>query len=257
MRRLLVVLIIFGMFLTISPLTEVDAADSMVLSKPPVLRKNVAAMPLIRNAGSGEQQRINQSLKKIDATMLATLAECDKDYSNFARMTDNQHAERSRRGDWTRTVAVTMAGPRYLSYLITDSNFCGGAHPNFSESALVFDLQTGSPVNWIAQLEGRESKLQPAADWNSIPAQQVVDSSLQAFYAEHLSDDGCRTIVREDDDLSLLIWPDAKLRKLVLGSNLRHVIEACAEHVMISAEQARQLGFSETFLQTIEVMNKP
>jgi hypothetical protein len=245
------------MFLTIFILTvvQVDAADSIVLSKPPVLRKNVAAMPLIRNPESEEHQRINLSLKKIDATMLSTLAECDRDYSNFAQMTDNQHAEQSHRGDWTRKVAVTMAGPRYLSYLIKDSNFCGGAHPNFSESALVFDLKTGSPVNWTAVL-GRESKLQPADDWISIPAQQVVNKSLKAFYAEHLSDDECRKIVSEDDDLSLLIWPDAKLRKLVLGSNLRHVVEACAEHVTLSAEEARQLGFSDTFLQTIEVMSK-
>ena len=57
----------------------------------------------------------------------------------------------------------------------------------------------------------------------------------------------------EDDYVSLLIWPDEKLRKLVLGASLQHVIEACAEHVVLSADEARQLGFSDAFLQSIEM----
>lgn len=232
------------------------STDSITLSRPPALRKNVAAMPLIRNPKSAEEQRINQDLSRIDVSMRSALVECDKDYSEHAKALKIKSSRQWKQNNWTRSVEVTTAGPHYLSYLITDSNLCGGAHENFSESALVYDLETGLAVNWIALLPAGESKLQPEESSNNIPAQEIAGKSLQAFYAGRLKDEDCRKIVGEDDNFSLLIWPDAKLHKLVFGTNLRHVIEACAEHVVLSADEARQLGFSDTLLQSIEMSGK-
>jgi hypothetical protein len=242
--------------LTSSVNAQVVSKGSLQLTKPRALRQKVAAMPLILNPKSAEQRRINDVLRKIDVSMRSALAECDKDYSDLTQQRGQKNPGQPTRGDWTRTITVTMAGPIYLSYLIADLNYCGGAHPSFSESALVYDLRTGLPVDWTAQLPAGEAKLNPEHDWNSIPAQQISDKSMQTYYAGHLTDKVCQKIVREDDDFSLLVWPDAKRGMLTLGTNLPHVDEACAEHVSITDEETRRLGFSDTFLQTIEVTTK-
>ncbi len=213
-------------------------------------------MPLILNPKSVERRRINDGLRKIDASMRSALAECDKDYFDLAQQRGEKNPGSPTRGDWTRTVTVTMAGPTYLSYLIVDLNYCGGVHPNFSESALVYDLRTGLPVDWTSQLPAGEANLNPEHDWNSIPAQQISDKAMQTYYADHLTDKECQKIVREDEDFSLLVWLDAKRGMLTLGTNLPHVDEACAEHVSITVEEARGLGFSDTFLREIEVTKK-
>ena len=45
-----------------------------------------------------------------------------------------------------------MAGPRFLSLVISDSAFCGGIHPNFQTVAFTFDLATGKTVDWVKLL---------------------------------------------------------------------------------------------------------
>jgi hypothetical protein len=197
------------------------------------LRKKVAAVPLIRNPKSPEERRINDDLRKVNAEMRTALSECDKSFSDFREAMDAGDPNPAKQGDWSRVVTVTMAGPGYLSYLIADSSFCGGAHPDFGETALVYDFKTGLRVDWI---------LSEPAD----------PKAIQTYYSKRLRDKGCRKIVEEDNGVSLLVWPDARLGGLVLGANLRHVIEACAEHVPVDKEDARRLGFSDALLHGVE-----
>ena len=57
-----------------------------------------------------------------------------------------------KRADWSRKVSVTMQGPRYVSFVASDDYYCGGAYPDTSTVALVFDLNTGGSVDWTKLL---------------------------------------------------------------------------------------------------------
>ena len=243
---------------------EQSADNSVRLVRQPALRKDVAAVPLIANPKDAAQRKINADLTKINEMMHSTLIKCDRDYLAWVRMMPHDKGVRlSMDGDWTRTVEVTMTGPRYLSYLIADGDFCGGAHPDMYESALVYDLRKGVVVDWTALLPEGVAKRNPEKQWNGELVPQVIDSALQDFYLLHLEDADCRK--RLSDlvsktatpqgawfEMSFVIWPDAKQGKLVVtAGSLPHVIQACAEHVALTTEEATQLGFSEEILQSL------
>src|SRR6202044_3665920 len=58
-------------------------------------------------------------------------------------------------GETGRVVEVTMSGPQFFSVVLNDSESCGGAHPDGSTLALVYDLSTGKPVDWKTLLGPR------------------------------------------------------------------------------------------------------
>jgi hypothetical protein len=101
-------------FAAASVFAQSSNANSVLL-KQQALRKGVEAMPLIKNAKNSPQKQINESLKEINTSLRSSLAECDEDYSKFARL---EGLEELAQGEWTRAVVVTMKGPRYLSLLI-------------------------------------------------------------------------------------------------------------------------------------------
>ena len=68
--------------------------------------------------------------------------------------------------DWERKITVTVTGPRFLSMVAVDSLFCGGAHPDSDTLAMVFDLTTGRPVNWM-DLVPKSANASAISDSNS------------------------------------------------------------------------------------------
>jgi hypothetical protein len=84
-----------------------------------------------------------------------------------------------------------------------------------------------------------------------IQAQDFSDNSLQAFYSAHVSQSDCRETVASNADLPLLLWIDGKHHRLVIGANLLHVYAACTEHIVLNTRDARRLGFSDKFLQSL------
>jgi hypothetical protein len=107
-----------------------DAGQAVALKPSPAIRRGVVAFPrLVAKPGDEVATRINRALKKADDVAVDGMC---KDYS--------------------RQVSVTMRGPRYLSLLASDSWYCGGAYPDSSERALVYDLATGAPADWKKML---------------------------------------------------------------------------------------------------------
>ena len=154
--------------------------------------------------------------------------------------------------DWSRSVQVTMRGPRFLSLVAIDSYVnCGGAHPESNTMAMVFDITTGTPVNWPAMLAkspGASSFVDSVADGSKVGA--LILPSLAKIYAAQAGAD-CKEAFQ--DPQSFLIWPDAKQGTLVVQAfDLPHVVQACAEPLNLTIAQARELGFNETLLTAIE-----
>ena len=102
------------------------------LSKPKSVMRHVAAFPrLASGAEPASIARINKALTQADGRVRKAARDC--------LQADRKHA------NWTRKVSVPMQGPRYVSLIATDDYFCGGAHPDNSTVALVFDW---TPARW-------------------------------------------------------------------------------------------------------------
>jgi hypothetical protein len=148
-----------------------------------------------------------------------------------------------------RYVDVTMRGPRFLSFLVTDNYWCG-AHPDSVRTAFVYDLTTGELADW--------NKLLPS----SMAGKVVMDDGigllnsavLRRIYVRNLvksADPECKDVIAETD-YNFLLWPDAKKRALVLDQNdFPHVVAACGGQVELSLSELRGLGVSEELITTI------
>lgn len=154
--------------------TAAVSAEPVVLKPSPALATDTDAFPrLIAAPGTDTRatERINRALAQGDARARKAVAEC--------------HATGGKDSEWTRTIEVTMRGPRYLSLLATDNFSCGGPHPDYSLVALVYDLATGAPVNW--------KRLLPAALAQDTRTDTAGDGTFpRGSRFTRLADAGCR-----------------------------------------------------------------
>ena len=110
------------------------SASALTLTQPPTLAKGLPALPRIAAPATPATARINAALAKEDASWRAFIKEC--------------HDQAGADFDLERSNQVAMSGPAYFSLTIGYSYDCGGAHPDGGTIALVYDLNTGAPVNW-------------------------------------------------------------------------------------------------------------
>ena len=124
---------------TTVPLLPSLAADRAVrMQVPPAIEQGVAALPLIADPADAAETRINAALQRLDQSVRRSITAC------------KAHSGQS--SDWERSVEVPMRGPGFISFVITDDVYCGGAHPDLSNMAIVYDLRTGAPVDWTRLL---------------------------------------------------------------------------------------------------------
>ncbi len=210
-----------------------------ILTSPPPLAKDLAAFPKLA-AGDATANKINAALRKLDERVRKARAECVA----------------SKDADWSRSIDVTMRGPRYLSYLVSDSLYCGGAHPDASSFALVYDLTTGAPVDWAKLLPKpivETSSLDSSADGAKIGV--VGSKTLTAAYIAGLGkglDADCKEALTATD-LNFVLWPDAKTKSLALQTDsLPHVVQACADVVTIPTKTLRQWGAAQSLTDALD-----
>ncbi len=221
------------------------AADSPVtLKKSPPIAKDVDAFPRIASP-TGQAQRINQALDRRDAQVRTAAKECAG-------------------GDWGRTVSVPMRGPGYLAFTAQDSWDCGGAHPDASRLVLVYDLSTGSPVNWTRLLPAsmvQSSTLDTAGDGTKIGV--IGSRTLQDFYIKALSSDpknpldaDCRDVLK-DPDLKFNLWPDARAGGIAIEpEGLPHAVAACGDSAVVPIADLRKMGVQPALLDAIEIAHR-
>jgi len=214
------------------------AADAVRLSVGPDLAKDSAALPRIAAPSTAATARINAALARLDRSWAGYVRDC------LAGGKDNEASRR---------VEIAMRGPRYLAVLARDSEDCGGAHPDYSLTALTYDLQTGRPADWGRLLGPRLA--------SSVGADSAIDGAtiglvsspeLRRLYVATLKARGgeprdwwkdCDDVLA-DDSLQFSVWPDAKAGGLMLAPQLVHAVQACGEEVAISAPTLRSFGAS-------------
>lgn len=232
----------FALALAVLSVVALAAADQPVtLRWSPPLAKHVAAFPRIAVPTDGPAQRINLALDRQDRQVKTAARQCPHD-------------------GWSRDVTVTMRGPRYLSLIAQDSFDCGRAHPDAGRLVLVYDLATGSPVNWVRLLPAtmiRSASLDTAADGTRIGV--IQSRVLQDYYVKARMadtkdrlDPDCRDVV-QDPDLKFNLWPDAKIGGIrIEPEGLPHAVAACIDSVLIPAAALRGMGVQPSLADAIE-----
>jgi hypothetical protein len=233
------------MFLSIA---TARAADRVVtVETPPPLAKNAAAIPRIAAPADDAETKINAALRRLDGNIGKAIAEC-------AKAAKEAHTT----PDWERTAEATMRGPGFLSLSIVDSTDCGGAHPNASTMSIVYDLQTGGPVDW--------TKLLPAALTGKVALQAGADGTkmvtlsskrlTELYLAGYRNPDAeCRQAMKDaaaESPPAMMVWLDAKAGGLAVQFDVAHVIQACADPVTIPSATLRQLGASPRLVDAID-----
>jgi len=233
--------------------TLVQAAAQTPVQLSPIrqIHRGVDAWPLILNPKNDAQRSINKSLSDLNAKLSQSLKRC---HANYIQRMGNQprSTENSDEGveSWKQKIKVTMSGPAFLSLVATTDFYCGGAHPYGYTDVAVFDLRTGEPANPIAWLVPslRASLVEEDNPDPSLERSVSVAKLLEAYReATHHECDQTYS-----DDQPFLIWPDAYSAKVVImADRLPGCCEACGVETGLVLKQAREIGFSEAFLQAI------
>jgi len=228
------------------------ARPQQLFSTAPVkqLRKGADSWPVIIAPQTPAVRRTNTLLKAMNRTFLRELNECDRELQQYARATQNSLAANPA-GNWDRKVAVKMEGPRFVSIVANETQVCSGSYPLNQSFALVFDMKTGSFIDWKAFVPDNQDIGVTSVTLDGVSVPQLVMPSLSSL-AVSRADGECKQAL-EEESLSFLVWPDAKAgRLMVKATGLPHVVEACEEPIGLTIGEARKLGFSEALLNSLE-----
>ena len=212
------------------------------MTTPTSIAHEVAAMPRIAEPTDEAQRTINAAVARLDGGVRKAIADC--------------RAQGGKDADWSRGITTPMLGPRFLSYVISDSRFCGGAHPDTSTMSIVYDLQSGKPVDWTKLLPpALTGKLALADGMDGTKMVTLSSPTLYALYltgyrhsaedASHQEDRDCHDAVAQADASSpptMMAWLDAKAEGLAVQFDLAHVVQACADPVVIPMAALKVLG---------------
>ena len=243
--------------LSTASLASAQPSDSVTLEPVKQLRKGVDAWPLIANPTTPAEQHINATLSRLNQRMQQSLRDCDQSARDaFKELgSDAPKGQDPTADDWQRTIKVTMTGPLFLSIVASDDTSCGGAHPDTDTLAMVFDLTSGRPANWmnlIAKSANASSHSDSITDGTTVGA--LIVPALRAISVAK-ADKDCKDAF--EDPQSYQIWPDARSGTLVAEPfDLPHVVAACADDLALTIDQARKLGFDEALLTAIATAHR-
>jgi hypothetical protein len=222
-----------------------QAAPQLALTTLPDLAPGVAAFPRLAGASTAPAVAINKALAAEDALIPGNLSDCRSNLNPGDTMS------------WERAISVTMAGPEYLSISVSDNTDCGGPHPNSDMFALVYNLDTGKPVNW-QRLMGKTvagvGSLDTADDGTSIGV--LASPVLSKLFTAAVVKDGnpdCKDVLQgQDSPLTFVIWPDAKGNGIELFAHgLPFAVAVCAGPEEIPAATLSSIGVEPDFLAAL------
>lgn len=210
------------------------------LRPSPNLAKGVEAFPRLEGEGDAIKV-INKALSAADATAAKDARSCIKDAHGKAH--------------WERRVDVTSLSPRFVSFVASSDYFCGGAHPDTSNTALVFDLKTGTLADWTQLIPGATK---PATDTEAAAAgvellPTIRSPKLEALFKAAASKvDDCAEVMSQTNGEELLVWPDAKTKGLaVTMPGLPHAVQVCGGPITIPLSDLQALNVDPALLEAI------
>jgi hypothetical protein len=220
----------------------------------PDIAEDFPALP--RMTGDASQAReINAALDRVDADHRSFRADC----LTMKPRNDNVF--------WSRSVEAPMTGPRFVSILISQGDYCGGAHPSWGRTPLAFDLETGRLIDWKAWLPADMAApiLDEEADKRMQPA-VLTSPTLKAWFAERalagMDSWGRKQCADVYGDAglagwNLVAWPDAKAGGLRLQtSGLAHAAMGCHMDVLMPLSDLRRRGVRREFTDALQAAHR-
>jgi len=224
------------------------AALAMSAAAPPAAKLSPPA--------KGALPRIVSPATPATAKINAALAALDRRWAGYVRGCKAGGKDK----EATRTVDVTMTGSLFLSVVAHDQEFCGGAHPDDSTLALVYDLQSGRPVDWRGLLGPRlvtATRVDTVIDGTRVGFARSPE--LQRLYLTAVRKapdydpawwDQCSEAL-SDPDLEFVLWLDARKHGLGAEPSLVHAVAPCAEDVTVPAAELRKAGADAELLAAL------
>jgi hypothetical protein len=164
----------------------------------------------------------SQAIRRINAKLREPLAEGADDWRSCILWAWNVSPHG---GEFSQVIVPTTMTRRWLSAKDSSGNYCGGAHPNYGEYPLTFDLASGEAVDLHDWFDDKAMVRERHG------AAREVSTTISAAFRTHLlaswkaDDSECREVVREAEH-----WTIALTRTAFLFSpSLPHVAQACAE----------------------------
>jgi len=233
------------MVLCIGQVSAESTVCALTLRASPAIGHGVAALPrLVAAPGDRAAARINQALSRADERV------------HKADCTGEIDGEQM---DWTRTISVTMRGPHFLSLVVADVWFCGGAHPDYDQFPLVYDLSTGAPVNWSRLLPAalvQETGTDTASDGTvvgTVSSPKLHDLYLKGVNSAPDIDHDCDDVLA-NPDLRFTVWPSARTAGITIKPfGLPHVVAGCGSEWTVPLSVLRKLNARHELLDAIEV----
>lgn len=222
-------------------LSDRGAAAKGTLARMPEVQPNDAVSAAIA-------AKINAALRREDDRAIAAAADCRTSFKE-AQGKDPEDG-------WTRSADVTMAGPRYLAIVVSDSYYCGGPYPNDGlRSDFVYDVTTGRPVDWTRLFpKGATGKLDSAADGAQLGL--IVWPELMRRVKAG-ADADCRAALEDTEDTGFTVGLDARSGELVaVPAEFPHVIQACADAIRLPVAELRKLGFAPELTDALEAAQR-
>lgn len=236
--------------LAITALLGMGAAQAapfaVVLRTPPPLAKDQDRMPRIVSPATPATAKINVDLDRVDAEWLAEAKQC-------------RELAEGREVDLARGFFVRMRGPGYFALLITDEEYCGGAHPSNVLTPVTYDLSTGRRVEWL-KLFARSAKVTRAyePEAGEPPTDAFRSPVLHALYLKQARAD--RTAAEwkdcgdalEDPELTFQFVPNAEEGAVEMMPDLPRVVMACGDSAYLRPADLRRLGVGPRLIASIE-----
>jgi hypothetical protein len=244
---------LFTATLSCSPWLALAADRIVTTQKPTEPQKDLFAIPRIAAPRDDAERKINAALTRLDTKVRTAAAECRKQGRG--------------RGWWERNVSVPFKGPRFISYEITDNAFCGGAHPSIGTMAIVYDLATGSPVDWTALLPPPlTGKVALSTEMDGTRMVTLASKRLHDLYVElyrpkggnpevDAADEDCREAVVQAgnaDPPAMKVWLDAKEGGLAVRFEVSHAMNACVDSVVVPTATLRQEGAAAALVDALD-----
>jgi hypothetical protein len=231
------------------------AADRHVHFRvPPPVWENIAAMPQIIDPVDNAENRINTALGRLDESVRKAAEDC--------KLSDGKP------GYWGRTIDVPMRGPGYVSFVITDGTDCGGAYPSASTMSIVYDLRTGTPVDWTQLLPTALTgtlALQVGADGTkmvTLASQRLFELYLAGYRAANgpAADPDCGQVIEDsgaNGPPAMMAWLDARTGELAVQFDLIHALQACAKSIVIPLSTLRAEGAQTDLVDAVQKAQQP
>ena len=223
-----------------SPISAAGAPP--MLRTTPNLAKNAEAYPTLIGA-TPAIARINRALRAANAKQREDMKDCRRDAPQDGYW-------------WEQSIDAPLIGAHFVSLAAHGNLSCGGAHPNFIDEALTFDLTTGEPVDWRRLLPA--SLLAESRRGADAPADAIAAPALTALFVDQSEKEGVGADCKEafgEQQMNFAFWPDAKAKGLAMrAANLLHWAEGpCSGPVTIPVETLKRLGFDPLLIEDIEM----